>query len=75
MRDVSLGWLLRYIHSNGASVFFVVVYLHVARGLYYGSYKVLTATWSIGVIMLILMMGIAFLGCTAQGLPLHGLCL
>ena len=62
MRDVSYGWMTRYIHANGASLFFIVVYLHVARGLYYGSYKVLTATWSLGVIMLILMMGIAFLG-------------
>jgi quinol-cytochrome oxidoreductase complex cytochrome b subunit len=38
MRDVNYGWLLRYIHANGASMFFVMVYLHVGRGLYYGSY-------------------------------------
>lgn len=62
MRDVNYGWLLRYLHANGASAFFIAVYAHVARGLYYGSYKVLTATWSLGVIMLILMMGTAFLG-------------
>ena len=39
MRDVNYGWLLRYLHSNGASFFFVAVYAHIARGMYYGSYK------------------------------------
>ena len=63
MRDVNYGWLLRYLHANGASFFFIAVYLHIARGLYYGSYKApRTATWLVGVIMLVLMMGIAFLG-------------
>lgn len=63
MRDVNYGWLLRYIHANVASFFFIFVYAHIGRGLYYGSYKApRTLTWSIGVIMLVLMMGIAFLG-------------
>jgi len=63
MRDVNYGWMLRYLHANGASFFFIAVYLHIARGLYYGSYKApRTATWLVGVIMLVLMMGIAFLG-------------
>ena len=39
MRDVNYGWLLRYVHQNGASMFFIVVYIHIFRGLYYGSYK------------------------------------
>jgi hypothetical protein len=63
MRDVNYGWMIRYIHANVASFFFIFVYLHIGRGLYYGSYnspRVLP--WSIGVIMLVLMMGIAFLG-------------
>lgn len=63
IRDVSNGWLLRYLHANGASFFFILVYLHVARGLYYGSYKApRIAPWSIGVIILVLIIGIAFLG-------------
>lgn len=63
MRDVNYGWLIRYTHANVASFFFIFVYLHIARGLYYGSYKTpRTMTWSIGVIILVLMMGIAFLG-------------
>lgn len=63
MRDVNYGWLIRYIHANVASFFFIFVYLHVARGLYYGSYKApRTLVWSIGVIILVLMMAIAFLG-------------
>lgn len=58
MRDVNHGWLLRYLHANGASAFFIAVYMHVARGLYYGSYKgPRTDTWTVGVIILILMMG------------------
>lgn len=63
MRDVNGGWLLRYLHANTASFFFIFIYCHVARGLYYGSYKSpRTLPWSIGVIILILLMGIAFLG-------------
>src|SRR5580704_1346491 len=63
MRDVNNGWIIRYTHANVASFFFIFVYMHVARGLYYGSYKSpRTLLWSIGVIILILMMAIAFLG-------------
>lgn len=63
MRDVNYGWMIRYIHANVASFFFIFVYLHVARGLYYGSYKSpRVLLWSIGVIILVLMMRIAFLG-------------
>lgn len=63
MRDVNYGWMLRYIHSNVASFFFLFVYLHIARNLYYGSYKApRTLLWSIGVVILILMMATAFLG-------------
>ena len=63
MRDVNNGWMIRYIHANVASFFFIFVYSHVARGLYYSSYKnPRTLVWSIGVIILILMMAIAFLG-------------
>lgn len=63
MRDVNNGWLLRYLHSNTASAFFFLVYLHIGRGLYYGSYKApRTLTWTIGTVILILMMATAFLG-------------
>lgn len=63
MRDVNNGWILRYIHANVASFFFIFVYAHVGRGIYYGSYhSPRTLVWSIGVIILILMMAIAFLG-------------
>lgn len=63
IRDVNYGWLIRYIHANTASFFFIFVYLHIARGLYYGSYKSpRVLLWSIGVIILILMIVIAFLG-------------
>jgi len=63
MRDVNNGWLIRYIHANVASFFFIFVYMHVGRGLYYNSYKTpRVLVWSIGVIILILMMAIAFLG-------------
>jgi ubiquinol-cytochrome c reductase cytochrome b subunit len=62
-RDVNYGWLLRYMHANGASFFFIFVYLHIGRGLYYGSYKQpTTLVWSIGVIIFILMIGTGFLG-------------
>ena len=63
MRDVNAGWILRYTHANVASFFFIFVYAHIARGLYYSSYKSpRILIWSIGVIILILMMAIAFLG-------------
>jgi hypothetical protein len=63
MRDVNFGWLIRYTHANVASFFFIFVYGHIGRNLYYGSYKSpRVLPWSIGVIMLVLMMGIAFLG-------------
>ena len=63
MRDVNGGWLIRYIHANGASMFFIAVYIHIARGLYYGSYmQPRGLVWSLGVIILILMMATAFMG-------------
>ena len=63
MREVSYGWLIRYAHVNTASLLFVFVYLHVARGLYYGSYRSpRVKTWSIGVVILILLIVTAFLG-------------
>ncbi len=63
MRDVNSGWLLRYVHMNGAHFFFIVVYLHILRGLYYGSYKApREILWMIGVVILLLMMATAFMG-------------
>nr|AFD95954.1 cytochrome b [Penicillium chrysogenum] len=63
MRDVNNGWLIRYLHANTASAFFFLVYLHIGRGLYYGSYKSpRTLTWIIGTVILIIMMATAFLG-------------
>jgi ubiquinol-cytochrome c reductase cytochrome b subunit len=63
MRDVNNGWLIRYLHSNTASAFFFLVYLHIGRGLYYGSYKApRTLTWTIGTIIFIVMIVTAFLG-------------
>ena len=63
MRDVNNGWLIRYLHSNTASAFFFLVYLHMGRGLYYGSYKApRTLTWTIGTVIFILMIVTAFLG-------------
>ena len=63
MRDVNNGWLIRYLHSNTASAFFFLVYLHIGRNLYYGSYKApRTLTFSIGVVIFVLMMATAFLG-------------
>ena len=63
MRDVPNGWLIRYIHANGASMFFIVVYGHVCRGLYYGSYmEPRQALWCSGVVLLLLMMATAFTG-------------
>nr|AVE15568.1 cytochrome b [Metallyticus sp. JZ-2017] len=60
-RDVNYGWLLRTLHSNGASIFFICIYLHIGRGMYYGSYK-LYFTWMIGTIILFLLMATAFMG-------------
>ena len=63
MRDVNYGWLLRYMHANGASFFFIAVYLHIARGLYYGSYKApREILWILGVVIFLLMMATAFMG-------------
>jgi ubiquinol-cytochrome c reductase cytochrome b subunit len=63
MRNVNSGWLIRYMHMNGASFFFIVVYFHIARGLYYGSYKApREVVWMLGVVILILMMATAFMG-------------
>nr|WNH38531.1 cytochrome b [Coryphaenoides rudis] len=60
-RDVNYGWLIRNIHANGASFFFICLYLHIARGLYYGSY-LYVETWNIGVILYLLVMMTAFVG-------------
>ncbi len=63
MRDVNYGWLLRYVHENGASMFFIVVYIHMFRALYYGSYKYpRELLWMIGVVILLVMMATAFMG-------------
>ena len=63
MRDVNYGWLIRYIHMNGASMFFIVVYIHIFRGLYFGSYKApREILWMLGVVILLLMMATAFMG-------------
>jgi ubiquinol-cytochrome c reductase cytochrome b subunit len=63
MRDVNYGWLLRYMHANGASMFFIVVYLHIFRGLYYGSYKApRELLWWLGLVIFLLMMATAFMG-------------
>ncbi len=65
MRDVNGGWFLRYAHMNGASFFFIVVYIHIFRGLFYGSYKApREMVWLLGVVIFLLMMATAF----------HGLC-
>nr|BAN04977.1 cytochrome b [Cynops pyrrhogaster] len=60
-RDVNHGWLMRNIHANGASFFFICIYLHIGRGLYYGSYM-FKETWNIGVVLLFLVMATAFVG-------------
>nr|YP_007374624.1 cytochrome b [Hypogeophis rostratus]ACS37117.1 cytochrome b [Hypogeophis rostratus] len=60
-RDVNYGWLMRNIHANGASFFFICIYLHIGRGIYYGSY-LFKETWNIGVILLLLVMATAFVG-------------
>ena len=63
MRDVNYGWLLRYLHANGASMFFIAVYIHMFRGLYYGSYKApREILWILGVVIFLLMMATAFMG-------------
>jgi ubiquinol-cytochrome c reductase cytochrome b subunit len=63
MRDVNYGWLMRYVHANGASMFFLAVYIHMFRGLYYGSYKdPREMNWILGVIIFLLMMATAFMG-------------
>src|SRR5210317_1422902 len=63
MRDVNHGWMIRYIHMNTASFFFIVVYLHMFRGLYYGSYKApRELLWMLGVVIFLLMMATAFMG-------------
>jgi len=63
MRDVNYGWLIRYAHANGASMFFIAVYIHIGRGLYYGSYtKPRDMVWNLGVIIYLVMMLTAFIG-------------
>ncbi|WP_321447305.1 cytochrome b N-terminal domain-containing protein [uncultured Cohaesibacter sp.] len=63
MRDVNWGWMLRYMHSNGASMFFIAVYIHIFRGLYYGSYKApREVVWILGVVIFLLMMATGFMG-------------
>src|ERR671916_1926978 len=63
MRDVNYGWLLRYVHANGASMFFIVVYIHIWRALYYGSYKApRELLFMLGVVIFLLMMATAFMG-------------
>ncbi|WCM29331.1 cytochrome b/b6 [Sphingomonas sp. QA11] len=63
MRDVNGGWFLRYAHANGASMFFIVVYIHIFRGLFYGSYKApREMVWLLGVVIFLLMMATAFMG-------------
>ena len=63
MRDVNYGWLIRYMHANGASFFFIVVYIHILRGMYYGSYKApREVLWWIGILIYLAMMATGFLG-------------
>ena len=63
MRDVNYGWMLRYLHANGASMFFLAVYIHMFRGLYYGSYKApREVLWILGVIIFLMMMATGFMG-------------
>ncbi|MEO1688124.1 MAG: cytochrome b N-terminal domain-containing protein, partial [Pseudomonadota bacterium] len=63
MRDVNGGWLIRYLHMNGASLFFIAVYFHIFRGLFYGSYKApREITWIIGILIYVAMMATAFMG-------------
>nr|QIV25861.1 cytochrome b [Myodes glareolus] len=60
-RDVNYGWLIRYMHANGASMFFICLFLHVGRGMYYGSYNMIE-TWNMGIILLFAVMATAFMG-------------
>nr|AFV48193.1 cytochrome b [Noctilio leporinus] len=60
-RDVNYGWIIRYLHANGASMFFICLYLHIGRGLYYGSY-LYSETWNIGILLLFATMATAFMG-------------
>nr|YP_006460542.1 cytochrome b [Pygathrix cinerea 1 RL-2012]AFK92077.1 cytochrome b [Pygathrix cinerea 1 RL-2012] len=60
-RDVNYGWIIRYLHANGASMFFICLFLHVGRGLYYGSFLLLE-TWNIGIALLLMVMATAFMG-------------
>nr|UFK29378.1 cytochrome b [Phocoena phocoena] len=60
-RDVNYGWIIRYLHANGASMFFICLYIHIGRGLYYGSYM-FQETWNIGVLLLLMIMATAFVG-------------
>ncbi len=63
MRDVNYGWLLRYAHMNGASMFFIIIYIHIFRGMYYGSYKApRELLWMSGVLLFLLLMATAFMG-------------
>ena len=63
MRDVNWGWMLRYAHANGASAFFVVIYIHIFRGFFYGSYKApREMVWLLGVVIFLLMMATGFMG-------------
>ncbi|CAL9733181.1 apocytochrome b (mitochondrion) [Monosporozyma unispora] len=73
MRDVQGGWILRYMHANGASFFFAIMYMHMAKGLYYGSYRSpRTLVWIIGVIIFVATMAAAFLGyCCVYGQMSH----
>lgn len=73
MRDVQLGWLLRYMHANGASFFFICMYAHIGKGLYYGSYRSpRVLVWTVGVIIFVATMAAAFLGyCCVYGQMSH----
>ena len=75
MRDVNNGWLVRYLHSNTASAFFFLVYLHIGRGMYYGSYRSpRTLVWAIGTVILILMDATAFLGVSPKWFNIKSAC-
>ena len=68
MRDVNAGWLLRYAHMNGATFFFIVAYIHIFRGLYYGSYKApREMVWMLGLVIYLLTMATAFMGYVLPG--------
>ena len=72
MRDVEMGWLIRYMHSTGASAFFVVVYLHMLRGIMYGSYqKPRELIWIFGMTIYLLLMAEAFMGYLCLGAKCH----